>query len=185
MQAMLLSLLGLALFGALHGQEEVTVQPDFQQEKFTGKWYSIGLASNSRWFKEKKQVLKTCTTVITPAADGNLNVTSTYPKSDRCEKRTSLFIKTDQPGRFSYTSPRWGSQHDIRVVETNYDEYALLYTKKFKGTDTFTMVTLYGRTTELNPELQEKFTQFSLAQGLPEDTILLLPKTDKCMTDAA
>lgn len=32
---------------------------------------------------------------------------------------------------------------------------------------------------ELNPELQEKFTQFSLAQGLPEDTILLLPKTGK------
>ncbi|EMP28339.1 Complement component C8 gamma chain [Chelonia mydas] len=74
--------------------------------QFTGKWYSIGLASNSRWIKEKKQVLKMCTTVITPAADGNLNVTSTYPKSDRCEKRTSLFIKTDQPGRFSYTSPR-------------------------------------------------------------------------------
>lgn len=35
MQATLLSLLGLALFGALHGQEEVTVQPDFQQEKVT------------------------------------------------------------------------------------------------------------------------------------------------------
>ncbi|XP_026514281.1 lipocalin-like [Terrapene carolina triunguis] len=185
MQATLLSLLGLALFGALHGQEEVTVQPDFQQEKFTGKWYSIGLASSSRWFMEKKQVLKMCTTVVTPTADGNLNVTSTYPKFDRCEKRNSLFIKTEQPGRYSYTSPRWGSQHDIRVVETNYDEYALLYAKKFKGTDTSTMVTLYGRTTELNPELQEKFTQFSLAQGLPEDAILLLPKTDKCMTDAA
>lgn len=44
----------------------------------------------------------------------------------------------------------WGSQLDIRVVETNYDEYALLYTKKFKGTDTFTMVTLYG-TWHLDP----------------------------------
>ncbi|XP_032629360.1 lipocalin [Chelonoidis abingdonii] len=185
MQATLLSLLGMALFGVLHGQEEVTVQPDFQQEKFTGKWYSIGLASSSRWFMEKKQVLKMCTTVITPTADGNLNVTSTYPKFDRCEKRNSLYIKTEQPGRFSYTSPRWGSQHDIRVVETNYDEYALLYAKKFKGTETSTMVTLYGRTTELNPKLQEKFTQFSLAQGLPEDAILLLPKTDKCMTEAA
>uniref|UniRef100_A0A8C8RFT3 Prostaglandin-H2 D-isomerase n=1 Tax=Pelusios castaneus TaxID=367368 RepID=A0A8C8RFT3_9SAUR len=185
MQAVLLSFLGLALFGALHAQEEVAVQPNFQQEKFTGKWYSVGLASNSRWFKEKKQVLKMCTTVVTPAADGNLDVTSTYPKLDRCEKRNSLFIKTDQPGRFSYTSPRSGSQHDIRVVETNYGEYALVSTKKIKDTDTFTMVTLYGRTMELRAELLEKFTQFSLAQGLTEDTILLLPKTDKCMTDAA
>ncbi|XP_067417695.1 lipocalin-like [Emydura macquarii macquarii] len=185
MQAVLLSLTALALFGALQAQEEVTVQPSFQQEKFTGKWYSIGLASSSRWFKEKKQVLKMCTTVVTLAADGNLDVTSTYPKLDRCEKRNSLFLKTDQPGRFSYSSPRWGSQHDIRVVETNYDEYALLHTKKIKGTDTFIMVTLYGRTMELNPELLEKFTRFSMAQGLTEDTILLLPKTDKCMTDAA
>ncbi|XP_006134824.1 lipocalin-like [Pelodiscus sinensis] len=185
MQAVLLSLLGLALLRALHGQEEVPVQPDFQLEKFTGKWYSIGLASSSRWFKEKKQVLRMCTTVIMPSADGNLDITSTYPKLDKCEKRNSLFIKTDQPGRFSYTSPRSGSQHDIRVVETNYNEYALLHTKMLKGTDSFTMVTLYGRTKELNPELLEKFSQFSMVQGLPEDAILLLPKTDKCMTDAA
>lgn len=54
-----------------------TLSPTLQ---FTGTWYSIGLASNSRWFKEKKPVIKMCTTVVTPTEDGNLDVTSTYPK---------------------------------------------------------------------------------------------------------
>ncbi|XP_019365984.1 PREDICTED: lipocalin-like [Gavialis gangeticus] len=181
MQAALLSILGLALIGSLCAQEDVPVQPDFQPEKFTGTWYTIGLASNAKWFQDKKALMKMCTTVIESTPEGNLDVTSTYPKSDRCEKRNSLYIKTDQPGQFSYTSQRWGSQHNIRVVETNYDEYALVYTKKVKDTNTFTMVLLYGRTKELSPERLEKFTQFSKGQGLPEDAILILPKSDQCM----
>lgn len=40
--------------------------------------------------------------------------------------------------------PGSGSQHEVRVVETNYNDYALLSTKKIKGAETFTMVTLYG-----------------------------------------
>lgn len=34
---------------------------------------------------------------------------------------------------------------DIRVVETDYEEYALLAGEKQKGGETFLMVTLYGR----------------------------------------
>ncbi|XP_009981356.1 PREDICTED: lipocalin-like, partial [Tauraco erythrolophus] len=80
MHATLLGILGLALLGALHAQDDVPVQTDFQQDKLTGRWYGIGLASNSNWFKDKKHVMKMCTTVISGTADGNLEVTSTYPK---------------------------------------------------------------------------------------------------------
>lgn len=38
----------------------------------------------------------------------------------------------------------WGSKHDIRVVETNYDEYALVATRISKSTGTSTMVLLYS-----------------------------------------
>lgn len=102
--------------------------------QLTGRWYSIGLASNSNWFKEKRHLMKMCTTIISTTADGNLEVTSTYPKygrdgeqvsgegllgvatgsspaallprGDQCVTRNSLYTKTEQPGRFSYTSPR-------------------------------------------------------------------------------
>ncbi|XP_061460038.1 lipocalin-like [Rhineura floridana] len=184
MQAWLVSTLALALGCLLQAEAEVPVQPDFQQDQFTGRWFSIGLASNSRWFKDKKSVMKMCTTVVTPTEDGNLDVTSTYPKLDQCETRNILFIQTEQPGRFHYTSPRSGSQHDVRVVETNYSEYALLCAKMRKGAETFTMVTLYGRSKELRSDLLEKFTQLALAQGLSQENVLLLPRTDLCMTDS-
>lgn len=48
--------------------------------QLTGRWYSIGLASNSDWFKEKRHLMKMCTTIISATAEGNLEVTSTYPK---------------------------------------------------------------------------------------------------------
>ncbi|KAM9596177.1 prostaglandin-H2 D-isomerase [Morphnus guianensis] len=185
MHTTLLGVLGLALLGALHAQDTVPVQTDFQQDKLIGRWYSIGLASNSNWFKEKKHLMKMCTTVISVTADGNLEVTSTYPKGDQCEKRDSLYTKTEQPGRFSYSNPRWGSKHDIRVVETNYEEYALVATQISKSTGSSTMVLLYSRTKELSPERLERFTQFSREQGLTDEEILILPRTDKCMADAA
>ncbi|NXU59106.1 LIPO protein, partial [Turnix velox] len=177
MHATLLGLLGLALLGALQAQDDVPVQSDFQQDKMMGKWYSIGLASNSNWFKDKKHLMKMCTTVISATPDDNLEVVSTYPKGDHCEKRNSLYTKTEQPGRFSYTSPRWGSKHDIRVVETNYDEYALVATQISKSTGPSTMVLLYSRTKELSPERLERFTQFSKEQGLTDEEILILPET--------
>ena len=39
----------------------------------------------------------------------------------------------------------WGSKHDIRVVETNYDEYALVATQISKSTGSSTMVLLYSK----------------------------------------
>ncbi|KAM9521863.1 lipocalin-like isoform 1-T1 [Guaruba guarouba] len=180
MHTALLGLLGLALLAALRAQDTIPVQTDFQQDKLTGKWFSIGLASNSNWFKEKKHLMKMCTTVISETADGNLEVTSTYPKGDQCEKRNSLYTRTEQPGRFSYTSPRWGSKHDIRVVETNYEEYALVATQISKSTGPSTMVLLYSRTKELSPERLERFTQFSREQGLADEEILILPRTGEC-----
>lgn len=38
----------------------------------------------------------------------------------------------------------WGSNHDIRVVETNYDEYALVATQISKSTGSSNMVLLYS-----------------------------------------
>ncbi|ETE56403.1 hypothetical protein L345_17886, partial [Ophiophagus hannah] len=79
-----------------------------------------------------------------------------------------------------------GSGHDIRVLETNYDEYALLWDTITKGADTFTMVTLYGRGSgaspallqkQLRPELLAKFTQTALSQGLAQEDILILPRS--------
>ncbi|KFQ46040.1 Lipocalin, partial [Nestor notabilis] len=137
MHTTLLGLLGLALLGALHAQDTIPVQTDFQQDKLTGRWFSIGLASNSNWFKEKKHLMKMCTTVISETADGNLEVTSTYPKYRHGQ---GWGVGTAAvPGAMC-----WGSKHDIRVVETNYEEYALVATQISKSTGPSTMMLLYS-----------------------------------------
>ncbi|XP_026581808.1 lipocalin-like [Pseudonaja textilis] len=171
----------LALLCLLQAKAEMPVQADFQLDQFTGTWFSIGLASNTRWFKENKQVMKMCTTVVTPTEEGHLSITSTYPKQDRCEIKRIVFLRTDDPGRFNYTSASSGTKHNLRVLETNYDEYALLGNIITKGADTFTMVTLYGRQKQLRPELLEKFTQTALSHGLAQEDILILPQTELCM----
>lgn len=44
-----------------------------------------------------------------------------------------------------------GSKHDIRVVDTNYDEYALVATQISKGTSSSTMVLLYSTSAAERP----------------------------------
>ncbi|XP_072285895.1 lipocalin-like [Pyxicephalus adspersus] len=183
MKRLIFSLALITLY-VLYVKADVPLQPDFQDDKIVGRWYGIGLASNSAWFKAKKQFLKMCTTIITPTADGNLDVVVTYPKQDRCEKKSMTYIKTEQPGRFISKSPRYGSDHDISVIETNYNEFTLMHTLKTKGSDVNTVVSLFGRSKELRPELVEKFKQTAKEYGLTDENILILPQSDTCMTEA-
>ncbi|KAL2782273.1 prostaglandin-H2 D-isomerase precursor, partial [Daubentonia madagascariensis] len=151
---------------------------------FLGRWFSVGLASNSSWFREKKAALSMCKSVVAPTADGSLNLTSTFLRKNQCETRTMLLQPTGSPGSYSYKSPHWGSTYYISVVETNYGEYALLYSEGSKGPgQDFRMATLYSRTQTPRAELKEKFTTFCKAQGFTEDIIVFMPQTDKCMTE--
>uniref|UniRef100_A0A670ZHX4 Prostaglandin-H2 D-isomerase n=1 Tax=Pseudonaja textilis TaxID=8673 RepID=A0A670ZHX4_PSETE len=177
----------LALLCLLQAKAEMPVQADFQLDQFTGTWFSIGLASNTRWFKENKQVMKMCTTVVTPTEEGHLSITSTYPNWKgpcRSFSPTPLLNPFPPPHGLWLVAfspppllPASGTKHNLRVLETNYDEYALLGNIITKGADTFTMVTLYGRQKQLRPELLEKFTQTALSHGLAQEDILILPQT--------
>uniref|UniRef100_A0A8I3WL79 Prostaglandin-H2 D-isomerase n=1 Tax=Callithrix jacchus TaxID=9483 RepID=A0A8I3WL79_CALJA len=106
--------MGLVLLGLLGGlqaavEAQVSVQPDFQQEKFLGLWFSAGLASNSSWLREKKAALSMCKSVVAPASDGGLNLTSTFLRKNQCETRTMLLQPAESLGSYSYRSPReWG-----------------------------------------------------------------------------
>ncbi|KAF5923746.1 hypothetical protein HPG69_014202, partial [Diceros bicornis minor] len=178
--------MGLVLLGNLgvlqtRAQPQVSLQPNFQQDKFLGRWFTSGLASNSSWFREKKKVLSVCTSVVAPTADGGLNLTSTFLRKDQCETRTLLLRPAGPPGCYSYTSPHWGMVHEVSVVETDYEEYALLYTyaegTKGLGGQDFRMATLYSRAQSPRAEVKEKFTAFAKAQGFTEDAIVFLPQT--------
>ncbi|XP_075435228.1 lipocalin-like isoform X2 [Ascaphus truei] len=180
MKGLPLSLGLVALFAlcAVCAQSDIPVQPDFQADKIVGKWYRIAVASNSNWLQPNKLSMKMGPTVITQTADGNLGVVVTHPMMDRCEKKTLKFFKTDQPGHFRYKNPHSGKDFDVRFVETNYEEYALMFISNTKGTDVYSTSILFGRGKELRTELLDKFRNFSLEQGIGEDNIHILPQTE-------
>ncbi|NXL90370.1 LIPO protein, partial [Alectura lathami] len=192
MQATLLSILGLALLGALHAQDSVPVQADFQQDKVTPpgprgaylppKVCSEGLPGGwgPSWPGCREERGTRC--VLSPCPWGALGPQFTAEQGMQ-DVGCSLWGGTERV--WGCAGGCWGSSHDIRVVETNYDEYALVATRISKNAGSSNMVLLYSRTKELSPERLERFTQFSREQGLNDEEILILPQTDKCMADAA
>ncbi|XP_069871220.1 uncharacterized protein [Dipodomys merriami] len=178
---------GLVLLGVLGGlqtqaNDPNSVQPYFQPDKFLGPWYSVGLASNASWFLEKKNALSMCQTTVAPSGDGGLNLTSTFLRKNQCETRVVLLQPTAHPGQYTYHSPHWGSVHSVSVVKTNYEEYAMLFSKGLDGPhQDFRMASLYSRTQTPKAELKEDFAAFCKSQGLTEDTIVFLPQPDKCI----
>nr|prf prostaglandin D synthetase [Rattus norvegicus] len=178
-----LVLLGLLGFPQTPAQGHDTVQPNFQQDKFLGRWYSAGLASNSSWFREKKELLFMCQTVVAPSTEGGLNLTSTFLRKNQCETKVMVLQPAGVPGQYTYNSPHWQLPLPLSV-ETDYDEYAFLFSKRTKGPgQDFRMATLYSRAQLLKEELKEKFITFSKDQGLTEEDIVFLPQPDKCIQE--
>ncbi|XP_042287040.1 lipocalin-like isoform X2 [Thunnus thynnus] len=175
---LLLTVLG-ALLCSLTVSSEVTPQRDFNLQGMAGKWYLIGFATNAQWFVSRKGSMKMGTAMLTPTADGDLDISYSSLSSDgSCWRMNNLAKKSDVPGKFTYTS--WGNENDMRMVEIKYDEYALTHTIKTKGGDPTVVNKLYGRGVDLSAELLEKFRQFSLETGILPENIAILPKNAEC-----
>ncbi|XP_053187606.1 palmitoyltransferase ZDHHC23-A-like [Scomber japonicus] len=146
-----------------------------------GKWYLVGFATNAQWFVSRKASMKMGTAMLTPTADGDLDMSYSSLNSDgSCWRMNNLAKKSDMPGKFTYTSERWGNENDMRMVEVKYNEYALTHTIKTKGGDPTVVNKLYGRTVDLSADLLEKFRQFSLEMGILPENIAFLPKNAEC-----
>ncbi|XP_012576615.1 PREDICTED: prostaglandin-H2 D-isomerase, partial [Condylura cristata] len=149
--------------------------------QFLGRWFTTGLASNSSWFREKKAKLFMCKSEVTAMEDGGLNLTTTFLRKNQCESWTMLLHPSGPAGHYSYTSPYKGSTQEVAVVETDYVQFALLYTES-PGLH-FRMATLYSRSQSPGTAVEEKFSAFAKARGFTEDSILFLPRPDKCLEE--
>ncbi|XP_036385423.1 prostaglandin D2 synthase a isoform X1 [Megalops cyprinoides] len=149
----------------------VQPQKDFDLQRFAGKWYRVGLAYDSPGFVLYRHKLKISMGILTPMANGSANMTMWTQRSSGCRCKNYIYEKTDVSGQFNYFSIRHNRMKDITVVETNYNEYALVLKHK-KMNREFTQVALYGRSQRLRPQLLEKFREFALALGFPKESIL-------------
>ncbi|XP_030218015.1 palmitoyltransferase ZDHHC23 [Gadus morhua] len=146
-----------------------------------GKWYLIGFATNAQWFVDHRASMKMGTAILTPTAAGDLDMSYASLRSDAsCWRMSHLAKKTDVPGKFVFKSERMDNDNDMRVVDVKYDEYALIYTLKTNGGVSTVLNKLYGRGNQLNPQLLEKFKQFSLENGILPENIAILPQNGEC-----
>uniref|UniRef100_A0A671LA91 Lipocalin-like n=1 Tax=Sinocyclocheilus anshuiensis TaxID=1608454 RepID=A0A671LA91_9TELE len=141
-----------------------------------GKWYLIGFATNAEWFVTRKANMKMGIAMLTPTDEGDLEMAYSSLRPDgSCWRMNHLAQKKDIPGKFSFHSERWETENDMRVADVKYDEYALIHTIKTKADST----TLLNKLYDLSQDVLDKFTEFSLEQGILPENIAILPKNGK------
>uniref|UniRef100_A0A5F8HAN7 Lipocalin/cytosolic fatty-acid binding domain-containing protein n=1 Tax=Monodelphis domestica TaxID=13616 RepID=A0A5F8HAN7_MONDO len=85
----------------------------------------------------------------------------------------------------SFLPPGYGLQdYFIRVVKTDYNNYAVVYFKKTVNNVDYFKITLYGRRDNLQPELKKDFTNFVKSLGLTDENIVFPVKINKCIYEA-
>ncbi|XP_008305665.1 lipocalin-like [Cynoglossus semilaevis] len=180
MEKSVLKMLG-TLMCALSACAVVVPVQDFDLQKIAGKWYIAGMASNADWFVTHKADMKMGTAVLVATAEGDLDFSYASLKSDgTCWRQHNLANKTETPGRFTFTSPVWNNENDMRFVDVQSDDYAVVYTIKTKAGVSDVLTELYRKSPEVSEELQQKFKQFSQDNGVLSENIVILPKNDEC-----
>ncbi|KAM8801076.1 lipocalin-15 [Rhynchonycteris naso] len=159
---------------------EVLVQPDFDAKKFSGLWYVVSMVSDCKVFLGKKDHLLMSTSAITATAGGNLSVHMEFPWVDGCNQVDAEYLKVGSEGHFRV--PALGYL-DVRIVNTNYSSFAVVYIYKELEGALSTMVQLYSRTQEASPQALKAFQDFYPTVGLPDDMMVLLPKSDACSSE--
>ncbi|CAK7290693.1 lipocalin-15 [Vulpes vulpes] len=156
---------------------EVLVQPDFDAKKFSGLWYVVSMVSDCKVFLGKKDHLLMSSRTIRAMPGGNLSVHMEFPRADGCHQLDAEYLRVGSEGHFRV--PALGYL-DVRVADTDYDTFAVLYIYKELEGALSTMVQLYSRTQEASPQAAKAFQDFYPTVGLPNDMMVMLPKSDVC-----
>ncbi|XP_006863855.1 PREDICTED: lipocalin-15-like [Chrysochloris asiatica] len=168
----------LGLLGLTPGDAQVPVQANFDASQFQGIWYVVGMASDDQAFLETKDNMKMPVVSVTAMADGNLGVKFGYPTPDGgCQQVDATFTKGSMNGQFSNVAM---AQTDIRVANTDYKQYAVMFFLTDKGGVQNKWLQLYARTPELVPEGAQNMQMLSSQVGLDPSQGALLPKSDEC-----
>ncbi|XP_012863149.2 lipocalin-like 1 protein [Echinops telfairi] len=177
LQAVLTTTL-LGLLWATPGQGQVPAQANFDASQFQGIWFVVGIASDDQGFLESKDNMKMPVVSVTSKPNGDLAVKFGYPMPDGgCQKVDTTFTKGPTNGEFSNAAM---AQTDIRVVETDYNHFAVMLFQTDKGGVHSTWLQLYARAPELYPQGAQKMQKLAPEVGLNPSQGALLPKSDEC-----
>ncbi|XP_076868934.1 lipocalin-like [Brachyhypopomus gauderio] len=160
---------------------DISPMANFNLDEMKGKWYSLGIATNADWFTTHKADMKIGTVQMVPTADGDLQMTLAFLRENgACFEKSILAKKTATSGCFFHHCDRWESDNNICVTDAKFDEFAIMHVAKTKNGQPSVLTKLYGRTTDLSKDVEEKFKKFSLESGIEAENILILPPNGEC-----
>lgn len=141
------------------------------------------MGSTCPWLARYKDRLTMSTLVLTEgAAEREISTTSTRWRRGVCEEHSGTYEKTDTAGKFLYHKAKWHITIESYVVHTNYDEYAIILSKKTSRHHGTTITAkLYGREPQLRESLLQEFREVALGVGIPEDSIFSLADRGECV----
>lgn len=163
--------------------DDIQVQENFDVSRLYGKWFHVAIGSTCQWLKRFSDRMTVSTLVLGEGAtDGEISMTSTRWRKGVCEEMSGAYEKTDTNGKFLYHKSKWNLTMESYVVHTNYDEYAIILTKKFSRRHGTTITAkLYGRAPQLRESLVEEFRQVAQGVGIPEDSIFTMTYRGECV----
>ncbi|XP_069871202.1 lipocalin-15-like isoform X3 [Dipodomys merriami] len=167
----------LVLLWVSVAQAEVLVQPDFDAQKFSGLWYVVAMVSDCQVFLGTKDHLLMSSSTINATAEGDLSAHMVFPGAEGCIQVDADYLRVGSEGHFQVPVLHY---LDVRVAETDYSSFAVLYISKELVGALSTTVKLYSRTQDPTPEALRAFRDFYPTVGLQDDMMILLPKSDMC-----
>ncbi|XP_021269748.1 lipocalin-15-like [Numida meleagris] len=177
MTAVLPSLV-LTLLCVLRAGAEVPVQLDFDTKKFAGMWHLMAAVSNCPVFLSMKDKMTSSVTTIGFTPEGHMTMETVIPLPEVCKMITMLFQRGRQAGHYIGTEK--GEKRDLRVMDTDYEHYAIVYSQQEDSQKSSTMLQLYTRNQDMSPQLLQKFKELFHSMGLTQDMLAVLPHSDRC-----
>ncbi|NXC47990.1 LCN15 protein, partial [Penelope pileata] len=180
--AAVLPSLALALLCLLCAGAEVPVQHNFNAEKFAGTWHMVATVSNCPVFLSTKDKMTSSITTVSFTPEGHMTMDIVLPLPGECKKVKMLFQHTGQAGHYTGTGVLEEKQEkrDMRVVDTDYEHYAIVYLLRDSGREPSTTLQLYTRKQDMSPQLLQKFKELFLSMGLTADMLAILPHSGEC-----
>ncbi|XP_032088430.1 lipocalin-like [Thamnophis elegans] len=173
MEAALLTLAAFCIFGV---QADVEVDPNFDLNRFAGKWHVLALASTEPMLQSLKDIITTPAVRIHPLPNGNMEIETYYLLGENCEGMKGSYMKADKSGHFTSSDEK--GKKDLRVLASDAN-FAIVYAvREMNGMPPSRSLQLYRRDPKGDGNL-EKFKAYCQKMGLMGE-LLLPPFSDKC-----
>ncbi|TRZ12724.1 hypothetical protein HGM15179_014372 [Zosterops borbonicus] len=171
--------LALALLCLLQAAAQVPLQPDLDTEKFAGVWHVTAIASNCSIFLKMKDGMKSSMAIVSFMPEGDLTMKLIWPLMDKCQKFELLFQQSGQAGHYIGAQ----DERDLRVMETDYSNYAVVHEAHHSEGESSTALQLLSREQDVSPQILQRFMELLPTVGLTTDMLAILPKSDQCIND--